>query len=141
MTSYKEDYFAWTQETARAIKEGRFEEVDRNALADEVESMGLEFFTELRNRLRLILVHLLKIKYQPNRISRSWHLTIREQQIQVEIILRENPSLKPLMPEVITRAYTLARFKAARETGLLLEMFPKKCEFTTEEILGNETDT
>ena len=36
MIGYQQDYTAWVEETARAIEEGRFEQIDRAALADEV---------------------------------------------------------------------------------------------------------
>lgn len=37
MTGYDADFYRWTQEPAQAIAEGRWSEIDRVALADEVE--------------------------------------------------------------------------------------------------------
>ena len=56
MTTYDQDFFQWTQETARAIEEGRFDEIDRAALADEVESLGKRDRRELGSRMAVILL-------------------------------------------------------------------------------------
>ncbi len=64
-------------------------------LIEEMETMGRSEKRELESRLTILLLHLLKWKYQEVRRGRSWQLSIDEQRIQFEETLNENPGLKP----------------------------------------------
>ena len=134
--TYDQDFFQWTQETARAIEEGRFDDIDRAALADEVESLGKRDRRELGSRIAAIVLHLLKLKYQPERESRSWHDSISEQREQIAILLLESPSLLPHLPKLLADYYPLARRQAANQTGINLAALPPTSEWTVEQILG-----
>jgi hypothetical protein len=37
---YEQDFFAWTQTTAALIRAGKWHDLDRETLAEEVESLG-----------------------------------------------------------------------------------------------------
>ena len=69
---YTEDYAGWVEDTARAIEEGRFEDIDRAALADEVRDLGKTERREITSAFCILLTHLLKVKYQPAKRSRNW---------------------------------------------------------------------
>jgi len=138
MMTYDQDFFQWTQETARAIEEGRFDEIDRAALADEVESLGKRDRRELGSRMAVIVLHMLKLKYQPEREARSWHDSIGEQREQIAILLVESPSLLPQLPKLLGDYYPLARRQAANQTGIKLAVFPPTCEWTVEQVLGGD---
>ena len=88
---------------------------------------------ELERRLEVLIMHLLKWQYQPNLRSRSWQLTIKEQRLRLLKLLKENPSLKAVLPDYISDAYPLATVRAEKETGL--ENFPNTCPFTVDQIL------
>ncbi|MEO5330524.1 MAG: DUF29 domain-containing protein [Magnetococcus sp. YQC-5] len=105
---YQTDFHAWTTESARLLREGRYSEIDLISLAEEVESMGANTRQQLVNRLRILLAHLLKWEYQPHLRSRSWQATIKEQRFSIADLLEENPSLTSVLPERITKAYRLA---------------------------------
>jgi hypothetical protein len=134
--TYDGDFFAWTQETARAIEEGRFDEIDRTALAEEVESLGKRDRREAESRLGIIVLHLLKLKYQPERETRSWWESIDEQRDRLALVLRDSPSLRANVAELLAESYPAARRKAARQTGLALDTFPETCEWTVAAVLG-----
>jgi hypothetical protein len=135
-TSYDQDFFQWTQETARAIEEGRFDDIDRAALADEVASLGKRDRREIGSRLAVIVLHMLKLKYQPERESRSWHNSISEQRDKLARVLRDSPSLRAQLPELLADYYGSARLKAAHQTGMNVACFPKTCEWTVDEVLA-----
>jgi hypothetical protein len=82
-------------------------------------------------------MHLLKWQYQPNKRSRSWELTIKIQRLDVEKLLSDNPSLKPYVEEAIASGYNKAVLKAAKETGLEVEVFPSVCPYCWQEITNN----
>ena len=135
---YDQDFYAWTQEQAKLIKEKNFDKLDLTHLFEEVESMGKHEKRELGSRLTVLLMHLLKWKYQPARQCKSWIRTIKEQRIEVEEVLEENPSLKNIVNEYLSHGYKKAILKAAEETNLDDDVFPTNCEWTIDQILDND---
>jgi hypothetical protein len=135
MRAYEQDYAGWVEDTARAIEEGRFSEIDRVALADEVRDLAKTERARIESALRMLLIHLLKAKYQPQKHTRSWDNTIGVQRLHLTKYLRESPSLRPRLPEILADAYETARFDAENETGLMLDTFPETCEWTLAEVL------
>ena len=136
--AYDEDFFAWTQEQARLLRAGELTDVDTENLAEEIESMGRSDKRELRSRLIQLLMHFLKWQYQPGFRSHSWTSTIAEQRDQVKESLEESPSLRPIVTADLSRAYKVARIKAAGETGLSEKTFPELCPYTPEQILSED---
>jgi hypothetical protein len=136
--AYDEDFFAWTQEQARLLREGDFSQIDIENVAEELESMGRSDKRELRNRLIQLIMHLLKWQYQPGFRSRSWTSTIREQRDQVKESLEESPSLRPTVTIELSKVHRIARIKAAGETGLAESTFPDSCPYTPEQILSED---
>jgi hypothetical protein len=98
--AYDEDFFAWTQEQARLLRAGEFSQMDVENVAEELESMGRSDKRELRSRLVLLIMHLLKWQYQPGFRSRSCTSTIGEQRDQVKEVLDDSPSLRPTVATV-----------------------------------------
>jgi hypothetical protein len=138
LSLYDRDFYAWTQEQASLIKQRMFDKLDIAHLYDEVEDMGKHEKRELSNRLTILLMHLLKWKYQSSRQSKSWIRTIKEQRLEVKEVLLENPSLKSLVDTYFDLSYEKAVLKAADETNMDEENFPDKCEWTLNQILDND---
>ena len=134
--AYDEDFFAWTEEQARLLRAGEFTQLDIANVAEEIDDMGRSIRRELRNRLSVLTMHLLKWRYQPGYRSRSWSGTISEQREQITELLEESPSLKPVLARDLTKIYRLAINKALGETGLPEATFPANCPFTPEQILA-----
>lgn len=134
--AYDEDFFAWTEEQARLLRAGELAEIDALNLAEEVESVGRSDRREIRSRLIVLLTHILKWHFQPEARSSGWSGTIREQRDQIELILEDSPSLRPIVTEALSRAYNKARMIACEETALPAATFPIDCPFTPEQILA-----
>jgi uncharacterized protein DUF29 len=98
--------------------------------------MGRSIRRELRNRLSVLTMQLVKWRYQPGYRLPSWSGTISEQREQVADLLEESPSLKPVLAQNLTKIYRLAVSKAMRGTGLPGTTFPADCPFTPEQILA-----
>jgi len=109
MRSYETDYAGWAEDTARAICEGRLQDIDRETVADEVASVSKREQRKLVSRLAHLMLHRLKQRYQPMRASRSWEMTIIEQRQQALDLLEESPSLKSRIEEAYRKAYRQAR--------------------------------
>ena len=132
---YEHDFYSWLMEQARFVREGRWSAIDRDNLAEEIESLGREQFSKLESALRVLLLHLLKWDHQPERRSRSWELSIKEQRIAVQDVLDDNPGLRPRIPEALARGYRRARIEAAKETGLDEHVFPETCPYAFDEAM------
>jgi Domain of unknown function DUF29 len=65
--SYESDLYEWTKKQADALRRRASNALDWDNLAEEIESLGTSQRSEIRARLRVLLVHLLKWKYNTNR--------------------------------------------------------------------------
>jgi hypothetical protein len=138
MIKYDQDFYGWTQEQAALLRAGRLNDLDIENLIEEVETMGRSEKRELESRLTGLLLHLLKWKYQEVRRGRSWELSIKEQRIQFLKTLRENPGLKPVLPELLNDAYELAVIQASRETKISVNVFPATCPWLFDQIIDQQ---
>jgi hypothetical protein len=130
---YELDFYAWTQEQAKLLRDQALENLDVVHLVEEVEEMGRREKRELESRLEVLLMHLLKWQYQPNLRSRSWQLTVKEQRLRLAKLLSENPSLKATLTDYVENVYVLATIGAEKETGL--DGFPESCPYLIEQML------
>ena len=133
---YERDFYSWLMQQARLLREGRFAALDRDNLAEEIESLGREQFNKLESALRVLLTHILKWDHQPERRSRSWLLSMQAQRLEIEDVLADNPGLRPRIEEALTRAYRKARLEAAKETELDEATFPQGCPYSFDEIMS-----
>jgi hypothetical protein len=135
---YERDFYSWSLEQARLIREGRTEALDRDNLAEEIESLGREQFNKLVSAMRVAMLHMLKWDHQPARRSRSWMLSIKQARFDITDVLDDNPGLKPRVAEAIVRAYRGARIDAAKETGLDEADFPDACPYAFGDITSRD---
>ena len=133
---YEQDFYAWTVEQTRLLRAGELSAIDAANIAEEIESLGRSDRRELQSRLIVLTAHLLKWQTQPDERSKSWSATIREQRRQIETLLRDSPSLRPFVAQMLTRAYDDAREDATEETGLPETEFPAECPFALDDILS-----
>ncbi len=135
-TRYEQDFYAWTQEQAANLRAGQLASLDLANLAEEVESLGKREKRELKNRLIVLLTHLLKWHFQPWRRTSSWEITIRNQRLRLVDHLQENPSLKGRVGDNLDYAYRIATGEAHKQTRLALTAFPETCPYTPEQIFN-----
>ncbi|MEH2446690.1 MAG: DUF29 domain-containing protein [Nostoc sp.] len=135
---YETDFYTWTQEQVSLLKTQQWDQLDTVNLIEEIETLGRRERQELRNRLGVLLGHLLKWQFQPEKRSNSWLGTIREQRVQIKLLLQDSPSLKPYLDEVFFTIYELGLALAIRETELDEQVFPEICPYTLGETLNPE---
>jgi hypothetical protein len=97
--------------------------------------MGKAEKRELINRLSVLLLHLLKWRFQPALQGTSWRLTIEEQRLKIADHIDDNPSLNATRDQSVATAYRYARVGAQRETGLARENFPANCPWSFEQMM------
>lgn len=135
LPQYDQDYYAWTQLQIELLRQGKVDQLDCVNLIEELADLGRTEQRELVNRLTVLLAHLLKWQYQPQKRSRSWEATIRNQRIDIEVLLRHNPSLQAYWDEALNLSYRKGRNEASSETDLSVATFPEQCPYTTEQIV------
>jgi hypothetical protein len=134
--SYESDLYEWTKEQADALRRRASNALDWDHMAEEIESLGTSQRSEIRARLKVLLVHLLNWRYQPELQCGSWRGSIREARDQIDDLLEDSPSLRAYPTECLAKAYARARMKALDETGLL--RLPEDCPWTIDEILADD---
>lgn len=133
---YDRDFYAWANEQAALLRAGKLQAADIAHIAEEIESMGRSEKRELVSRLTVLLLHLLKWRFQPALRGNSWRLSIANARDQLADHLDDNPSLKARLPEITALAYRYARRSAAMETGLPEAAFPEECVWSFTEIMS-----
>lgn len=134
--AYETDPHAWALEQADALRRRAANEVDWDNVAEEIESVGKQQVAEFRNRLVVLIAHLLKWMAQPDHRSRSWRLAIVEQRRALAVHMADNPSLKAKLDQVFSEAFGIAVVVAARETDLDEDAFPASAPFIIEQALN-----
>jgi hypothetical protein len=133
---YDRDFYSWSLEQARMVRDGRWDEIDRENVAEEIESLGHEQFNKLESALRVLLVHILKWDHQPERRTRSWIISIKDPRIELEQVLQDNPGLKSRLEEALERAYRRARLQAANQTRIEEDILPEACKYSWDDIVS-----
>jgi hypothetical protein len=134
-SAYNKDFYKWTKMQTNFLKQGEFSKLDIDHLIEELDALGRSEKRTLESYLTVLLLHLLKMKYQPNKKTKSWELSVKNSKHKINVLLKENPSLKRLLPTSLDEAYFTARLGAISETGLEDELFPEECPFDLKEIL------
>lgn len=135
---YETDFYAWTQEQANLLRLGKTGHLDVENLVEEIESLGRQQKQELKNRLGVLIGHLLKWQYQVSHRSKSWKYTIQEQRLQILDLLDQNSSLKSYQDEAIAKGYQLGLLLVGRETPLDPLTLPGQCPFTPEQLFDDQ---
>ncbi len=135
---YEDDFWAWGLQQAELLRLGRFSELDLPNLIGEVEEMTASVRRALESSYRVLLMHLLKWEYQPERRTRSWLLTIERERGNIEDFEQDNKSLRNDAPSLAKSAYRRARHEAAKSTGFKKSTFPEDCPYKLSDILKED---
>jgi hypothetical protein len=134
-TSYEADIVAWANEQAALVRAGRFDQLDLEHIAEEIEDVGKSEQRELANRMAVLLAHLLKWQYQRDRQGNSWRNTIRAQRKEISYLLNEAPSLRRKFSDSLWLDMVWAKAIAQAEDETSLDTFPEACPWSMEEAL------
>jgi hypothetical protein len=132
---YDFDFHEWITRNVKLLRHGRLSEIDAEHIAEELESMGKRDLRQLRSRLQVLVMHLLKWHYQPERQGTSWIQTIDHQRDEIEALLLDSPSLRARLSAALDHIYPKAVRTASQETGLPVATFPKNCPYLLDDIL------
>ena len=132
---YETDFYRWTIEQSKLLAIGKLEGLDLVNLVEEIESLGKQKQQELSNRLGVLIGHLLKWQYQPEKRSRSWQVTIQLQREEIRDLLFDNPSLKSYLDRALPKGFRLGLALILGETPISKKLLPSECPYSFEQLL------
>jgi Domain of unknown function DUF29 len=135
---YDTDYLRWIETTVEKLRARDYSNIDWENLIAEIEDMGRSERRSLESNLVVIILHLLKWQFQPEQRSGSWKGSIVEHRRRIRKTLKDSPSLKPYLEEVLVECYADALEQASAETGLSVETFPQSCIYSAVEVLDSD---
>jgi len=135
---YDRDYSLWLETTSQLLRDRKLERIDVEHLAEELEDMGKSEKRAIESNLEILLMHLLKYQYQPEKQTNSWRYTIYEHRKRLKKAFKDSPSLRGYFEQVFDSCYTEARTMAALETGMNRDEFPELCPFAIAETLDSD---
>lgn len=134
--AYGDDYAAWLQNQITLMQVDRWADVDKEKLLEEVADLGRSDFKGFVSAIEIVLLHMLKCDYQPEKRTNSWVYSILEHRRRIERELSDSPSYKSRTAEAVERAYETAPVVAAKETKLPLTAYPEECPYSWDDILS-----
>jgi hypothetical protein len=138
---YEDDYYAWVQDQARALREHRTEEVDWENVAEEIDDLGKSVRWSIESHLETLIEHLLKLAYTQGslraRNARLWTGTAKLARAKIRRILRQNPSLRPRMAELVEDAYEDGRTRMLAAIRLPEDAIPTTAPWALEQLLDD----
>lgn len=134
---YERDFVLWIGTQVELLRARRFELLDVDNIIEELDAMGKSQRREMRSRLKILMMHLLKCQFQPESKSSSWLGTIDEQRFEILGLLEQSPSLRREVEERADAAYPFAVQAAADETALPVSAFPATNPYSVDQMLDS----
>jgi hypothetical protein len=135
---YEADFYAWTQEQARALDESRWPNVDAVNVAEEIRSLGRSVEREIAERLEILLSYLLKWHLLAEYRGLAWRENIDRQRQEIADLFEENPSLAAADERFVARGYENSRRRLKYETYFFETDFPASCPFSVKHVFDAE---
>ena len=135
---YNRDYCQWLIHTAKLLKGKEFAKLDLENLIEEIESLGKSEKRAISSNLIIVILHLLKWRYQPEKRYNSWKSSIREHRRRIQRLLIDSPSLNNYLSEILADCYLAAKKQASDETGLSVVAFSEESPFSLTECLDED---
>lgn len=141
MSSYDVDVYAWSMrqgELLRRLAAGeRVNDADLDwpNIAEEIETVGRSERSAVASRVATILEHLCKLQASPAAEPRiGWQATVTRARGDVERLLRESPSIRPLISEMIVQELPAA----VRVAGIELSRYQEEPRTSLDALTYNE---
>ncbi len=140
-TLYDTDLNLWLETVISQLRSGDLQNVDIENLIEELEGLAGRDRRELKNRLSMLIEHILKRCYvdMPNEF-RGWEKTIRQQRSELKELLNQSPSLKRHFSDRFNDAFTDALIEVRDEYESKGCQFPDIWQFSRDlvSILNKE---
>ena len=147
MSEYDTDLALWSREQAELLRrmgagERVNDQVDWEYVAEAIESLGNSDRRDLSSRIETVLRHLIKLQVSTaDRPRAGWKRTIAEERVQIGRLLKDSPSLRQAVPDLIRDELADARMLALLDLAEFDEhptADPQGLVFTDTQVLGPE---
>ena len=155
---YSEDGYTWALRQAAAVRRGDWDSVDREHVAEEIESVGLREKRAWTDSCAKAVEHLLKIEYferaTPEQL-RNWAREVRAFRKAMAKTILDNPGLQGQYAEMFRRAWHWGRIEAVDELTDYdssgdepakvyrrdrERQIPKVCRYRLEDVTAHDRD-
>ncbi len=135
MQTYEGDIVEWANEQAKLLRERRFDLLDIEHIAEEIEDVGKSEQREFARRMAKLLAYLLKWQGQPAWQCAIWRRVINVQRKSITRLLSRSTGLQPVLMDDDWRSEIWGdAVVQAVETGLA--SFPEACPWSfADEVL------
>lgn len=146
MSHYDTDVYAWSERQGALLRRlaagERVNDADLDwpNIAEEIESVGRSERAALSSHIGNVLEHLITLQISLAREPRpGWKETILRGRSEAEELLRDNPSLRPALGDIIARRLPTARrlaVAALEAHGERPSVDPSLITFDERQVLG-----
>lgn len=136
-TLYAADETAWLDAMATLARRGEVAELDLENLSEYLTNMAQRDRREVKSRLALLIAHLLKWEFQPEKRTRSWQSTVVTQRQEL-VELAGRGVLHAYAESILSEAYANAIEQVTAETALPATTFPAVCRYSLADLLTVE---
>ncbi|MEN9226445.1 MAG: DUF29 domain-containing protein, partial [Thermostichus sp. DRC_bins_24] len=138
---YDTDYQDWLEKTASCLKDRNFESLDLNHLIEEIEGLGKSDRRAISSYLIRLIEHLLKLQYWQSEREHSyrvWILEINNFRLEIDLILKDSPSLNNFLKENFIMCCEKARRNLTKAAPELANLLPRQPEFDLDQALNED---
>jgi hypothetical protein len=132
---YETDFAEWSARTATLIRSGRFNEIDAENVAEEIEDLGKSERSAVGSFLNRLMLHKIKQIIQPERDGASWRVSIESSRQALRDKIEDSPSLRPYLEKRLQKTYRDAIALALIETELEHAAVPDECPWDLDTLL------
>jgi Domain of unknown function DUF29 len=128
-------HYVLAKEIKFSLQEGDMEDA-LEGLDELIDSMSKIAIREMRSHLLIIMIHILKWKYQPQKRSWSWKISISNARDEIEEVQEETPSVTK---KTIETEWNKVFTKAVRQSADEMKLDDKeKCKYNPEILTWKE---
>ena len=135
---YDQDYQLWLETTLEQLRNSEYSQVDWENLLEEIEAMTRRDKRALKSLLTRLFEHFLKLAYwekEREYNQAGWKREIRNFRIQIKRLLKDSPSLKPYLAEIIEECYQDSIKLSGDTMQISTTIFPAQSIANIEQIL------
>jgi hypothetical protein len=147
MSEYETDVYRWSERQSALLRRLAAGErvndgdLDWPNIAEEIETVGRSERTALSSHISNILEHLIKLQISPATDPRAgWRETILRGRSEAEELLRDSPSLRRAVGDIVARRLPVARrlaIAALNSHGEQPIVDPDLIAFDEEQVMGD----
>jgi Domain of unknown function DUF29 len=137
-TKYDDDICLWAFEQAALVREGKFDQLDIEHVADEIESVARTERRLFAAKIAAVMTLMARIYYKP-REPASTARELEHARYKARDMVEETPSLAELLtdPKRVECMWGDALLEAFKH-GLVIEQMSERCPWTMTQVLSDD---